>query len=75
MTHGRRQRAGLVHGAERGAERSPKLSCKWIIDYLWSWLEQRGPASGGEMAVTSAGEEVLGRFHGSEDFPIEWDVG
>ena len=27
------------------------------------------------MAVTSAGEEVLGTFHGSEEFPIEWEEG
>ena len=27
------------------------------------------------MTVTSAGEEVLGEFHGSEEFPIEWDDG
>jgi phosphohistidine swiveling domain-containing protein len=27
------------------------------------------------MAVTSAGEEVLGSFQGSEEFPIEWDEG
>jgi phosphohistidine swiveling domain-containing protein len=27
------------------------------------------------MAVTSAGEEVLGSFHGSEEFPIEWEEG
>jgi phosphohistidine swiveling domain-containing protein len=27
------------------------------------------------MAVTSAGEEVLGTFHGSEAFPIDWDEG
>ena len=27
------------------------------------------------MAVTSAGEEVLGSFHGSDEFPIEWDEG
>jgi phosphohistidine swiveling domain-containing protein len=27
------------------------------------------------MAVTSAGEEVLGTFHGSEAFPIEWEEG
>jgi phosphohistidine swiveling domain-containing protein len=27
------------------------------------------------MAVTSAGEEVLGSFLGSEEFPIEWDEG
>jgi phosphohistidine swiveling domain-containing protein len=27
------------------------------------------------MAVTSAGEDVLGTFHGSGEFPIEWDEG
>ena len=27
------------------------------------------------MAVTGAGEEVLGTFHGSDEFPIEWDEG
>ena len=27
------------------------------------------------MAVTSAGEEVLGTFHGSAEFPIEWEEG
>jgi phosphohistidine swiveling domain-containing protein len=27
------------------------------------------------MAVTSAGEEVLGSFLGSDEFPIEWDEG
>ena len=27
------------------------------------------------MAVTSAGEEVLGSFQGSDEFPIEWDEG
>ena len=27
------------------------------------------------MAVTSAGEEVLGSFHGSDEFPIEWKEG
>jgi phosphohistidine swiveling domain-containing protein len=27
------------------------------------------------MAVTSAGEEVLGSFHGSDEFPIQWDEG
>ena len=27
------------------------------------------------MAVTSAGEEVLGSFHGSDEFPIEWEEG
>jgi phosphohistidine swiveling domain-containing protein len=27
------------------------------------------------MAVTSAGEEVLGTFHGSEEFPIDWEEG
>jgi phosphohistidine swiveling domain-containing protein len=27
------------------------------------------------MAVTSAGEEVLGTFHGSDDFPIDWEEG
>ena len=27
------------------------------------------------MAVTGTGEEVLGTFHGSDDFPIEWEAG
>jgi phosphohistidine swiveling domain-containing protein len=27
------------------------------------------------MAVTSAGEEVLGTFHGSDEFPIQWEEG
>jgi pyruvate,water dikinase len=27
------------------------------------------------MAVTSAGEEVLGSFHGSDEFPIAWEEG
>jgi pyruvate,water dikinase len=27
------------------------------------------------MAVTSAGEEILGSFPGSDEFPIEWDEG
>jgi len=27
------------------------------------------------MAVTRAGEEVLGSFHGSDEFPIQWDEG
>ncbi len=27
------------------------------------------------MAVTGAGEEVLGTFHGSDEFPIEWEDG
>ena len=27
------------------------------------------------MAVTSAGEDVLGSFHGSDEFPIEWKEG
>jgi pyruvate,water dikinase len=28
-----------------------------------------------QMAVTGAGEKVLGTFHGSDEFPIEWEEG
>src|ERR687895_545499 len=48
-------------------------------DHRLSMVASRGgeapTGSGGEMAVTSAGEEVLGTFHGSEEFPIEWEEG
>src|SRR3954452_2943818 len=41
-----------------------------IIDYLSSAAESR--RGGEKMAVT---EEVLGEFHGSDEFPIEWQEG
>ena len=48
-------------------------------DHRLSMVASRGgeapTGSGGEMAVTSAGEEVLGTFHGSEEFPIDWEEG
>src|SRR5687768_10711267 len=44
-------------------------------DHRLFMIRRPAPGPGEEMAVTSVGEEVLGSFHGSDEFQIEWEEG